>query len=307
MEVAQLAPIVPRIVTIPEWVFMDNHYHTLTARSFDCASGHSRIISYQTFSHTLASFLVQWQIGLLIYEDNLVHLAFRLLDDHPIPCLNLFEFNFIATGLAEGTDGQRWHYMRSFLGNELPMIAMDRGWHSMWSVSREPIGPRVPAGMRSIHEFINLRTGRMEVSFHMNVWQHAISLLNSNMPFNEFDVRTLPVLSVELQLLPADVCIVTADGIIKAHSSKVVTEFPGLLGKEFNAPIRAGIMWGVVKVPFNVVVELVHIMYDCYNVAQVDFNRLLTLATHLNLTELHAKIMQWQINVQALAVQQLQR
>ncbi|CAL8120209.1 unnamed protein product [Orchesella dallaii] len=281
----------PRYLQVPEFLLAGQYDQTLIAQDF---VGRSRISASVTFSHTILQYRFEWQVAILLGDDGNVYLGYRLIGQQPLEPLHNMHFWIIATGFLKGFDGSKWSVGHFFQGSDLPILRADPKWRGLWMASRNLIAsPGQPGTMRLEH-LLDPRTEKLETLFQLAFWRCRINMFEAFHYLCVFDVARLDNLPIELRTKPTDVCLVTFNGIVKAHLSKLYDEFPGLLGDMRLAPLRSGYIWVVVRLPYRSLMKLVQIMYDSFYAGfERDFPALVALVMRLNMRELHAKMDKW--------------
>ncbi|CAL8120205.1 unnamed protein product [Orchesella dallaii] len=286
-----------RIRNLPEYILTYKHDYSFTIRNLDRVQRGPYTFASDAFSHELGHYVLHWEMALRLCPQGYVHVAYRLLEENMFPPLPEFLFRFrSALVYLNGREEMMSNCSKTFYGERLQEYGIYRSWYSIWKLCRGPVGPREPAGMMSIQEFLNPDTGSLKIFFRAEVWQTTIDFLALTPSWSEFDIQNLRNLPEELQQVNPDVCLVTPEGIIKAHSIKIRDEFPGLLDVN-GAPVSLGYYWGIVNLPFQTVVKLVWAMYGFYDeVSETELIDLLIIAKCRKMTQLYAKMLGCQLN-----------
>ncbi|CAL8120213.1 unnamed protein product [Orchesella dallaii] len=278
------------------WVPVKRFQHTFNIRDFEYEVGTLRVIGSTIISHICMGQQLVWEVAVVICEDGLVNLVYRLIGQDPIQSNANIDFWISASTYLKGLDGQKITYSDTMSGNNLPSFRNEPNCQCIWNASIHADGPHVTPETRPLDHYLCPREMTLNITFHLDIWQSGASL-DANTPV--FDVRSLNNLPEQLQNSVVDVGLVTNEGIILAHFKKVCTEFPGLIADLTTAPKRDGFMWGHVNEPFATVRKLVNIMYDSYDDDfEGDIVELLLAANRLNLKKVYPKIIHWQPNNQ---------
>ncbi|CAL8120203.1 unnamed protein product [Orchesella dallaii] len=285
-----------RMRNLPDFILKYKHDYSFTIRNLDRVQRNPHTFASDAFSHGFGHNVLHWEMALRLCPQGYVQVAYRLLEENMFPPRPEFVFIFAATVYLNGRDGTRLCYYKQFSGEHLPEIGIYRLWYSIWHLCRGPVGPREPAGRRSIQEFLDPDTGSLKMYFRAEVWQTTIDFFASTPSLSEFDAQNLRNLPEKLQHENPDVCLVTPEGFIKAHSS-IFDKYPGLLDDEQDAPKSNGYCWGFVNLPFQTVVKLVLGMYGFYDgVSETQLIDLLIIANRRKMDELYSKMLGCQLN-----------